>query len=126
MITPLSRRFMLNGIEVSCSIGIHDFERETPQRITVDVEVLLDINAEPSKDMIDEAVNYDDIHRHVIDIATSRHFDLQETLARTIFDRLAAMPGVCGLSVRTAKPDVYKDVGEAAYQLSSLHAPVSS
>jgi len=36
------------------------------------------------------------------------------------------MPGVCGLSVRTAKPDVYKDVGEAAYQLSSLHAPVSS
>ena len=54
MITPLSRRFMLNGIEVACSIGIHDFERETPQQITVDVEVLLDINAEPSKDRIDK------------------------------------------------------------------------
>ena len=122
MRTPLSRRFMMNGIEVTCSIGIHDFERETPQRITVDVEVLLDINAEPSADDINEAVNYDDIHQHVVRIATSRHFDLQETLAREIFDTLGAMPGVHGLSVRTAKPDVYKDVAEAAYQLSSLHA----
>jgi dihydroneopterin aldolase len=113
---------MLNGIEVTCSIGIHDFERETPQRITVDVEVLLDINAEPSADDINEAVNYDDIHQHVVRIATSRHFDLQETLAREIFDTLGAMRGVHGLSVRTAKPDVYKDVAEAAYQLSSLHA----
>ena len=126
MITPLSRRFLLNGIEVTCSIGIHDFERETPQRITVDVEVLLDIHAEQDADNIDQAVNYDDIHQHVIRIASSRNFDLQETLARTIFDTLAAMPGVYGLSVRTAKPDVYKDVAEAAYQLSSLHAPPDS
>ena len=113
---------MMNGIEVTCSIGIHDFERETPQRITVDVEVLLDIKAEPSADDISEAVNYDDIHQHVVRIATSRHFDLQETLAREIFDTLGAIPGVHGLSVRTAKPDVYKEVAEAAYQLSSLHA----
>jgi dihydroneopterin aldolase len=121
MISPLSRRFILNGIEVICSIGIHDFERETPQRITVDIEVLLALDAEPQADTIDLAVNYDDIRQAVVSIATSRHFDLQETLARTIFDALAAMDGIEGVSVRTAKPDVYKDVAEAAYQLSSLH-----
>ena len=54
----------------------------------MDVEVLLDIHAEPDADNIDQAVNYDDIHQHVVRIATSRHFDLQETLARTIFDTL--------------------------------------
>lgn len=122
MITPLSRRFMLNGIEVICSIGIHDFERKTPQRITVDIEVLLDLHDEPDSDDIAQALNYDDIHQLVVTIATSRHFDLQETLARTIFDKLAEMDGVCGVSVRTAKPDVYEKVREAAYQLSSLHA----
>ncbi len=120
MTASLSRRFILTAIETYCSIGIHDFEKAQKQRITVDVEVLLDPSLEPHSDDIAHALNYDDIRKTVIEIASSRHFDLQETLARTIFDALSAMDGVVGLSVRTAKPDVYKDVAEAAYQLSNI------
>ena len=120
MITPLSRRFMLNGIEVTCSIGIHDFERAAPQRVLIDIEVVLDPEMEPAADDINDALNYDDIRQTVVDIAQSGHFDLQETLARTVFNAVRSMKTVVGLRVRTAKPDVYKDVKEAAYQLSDL------
>lgn len=120
MAEALTRRFFLTGIETTCSIGIHDFERAAPQRVLVDVEVLLAADKEPAADHIDDALNYDDIRQTVVDIAESRHFDLQETLARTVFDAVRSMKTVIGVRVRTAKPDVYKDVAEAAYQLSDL------
>ena len=120
MAEALTRRFLLTGIETTCSIGIHDFERAAPQRVLVDVEVLLAADKEPEADHIDDALNYDDIRQTVVDIAESRHFDLQETLARVVFDAVRSMKTVTGARVRTAKPDVYKDVAEAAYQLSDL------
>jgi dihydroneopterin aldolase len=117
---PLTRRFVISQINVICSIGIHDFERAEKQRITVDLEVLLLADKEPQVDNIEQALNYDTIREMVIEIATSRHFDLQETLARTIFDAVQALSTVDALMVRTAKPDVYEDVQSVAYQLSNL------
>ena len=117
---PLTRRFVISQINVICSIGIHDFERAEKQRITVDLEVLLSADKEPQVDNIEQALNYDTIREMVIEIATSRHFDLQETLARTIFDAVQALATVDALMVRTAKPDVYEDVQSVAYQLSNL------
>lgn len=117
---PLTRRFVISQINVICSIGIHDFERVEKQRITVDLEVLLSADKEPQVDNIEQALNYDTIREMVIEIATSRHFDLQETLARTIFDAVHALSTVDALMVRTAKPDVYEDVQSVAYQLSNL------
>lgn len=117
---PLTRRFVISQINVICSIGIHDFERAKKQRITVDLEVLLSTDKEPQADTIEQALNYDTIREMVIEIATSRHFDLQETLARTIFDAVLALSTVNALMVRTAKPDVYEDVKSVAYQLSNL------
>ena len=117
---PLTRRFVISQINVICSIGIHDFERAEKQRITVDLEVLLSADKEPQVDNIEQALNYDAIREMVIEIATSRHFDLQETLARTIFDAVQALSTVDALMVRTAKPDVYEDVHSVAYQLSNL------
>jgi dihydroneopterin aldolase len=117
---PLTRRFVISQINVICSIGIHDFERAEKQRISVDLEVLLSADKEPQVDNIEQALNYDTIREMVIEIATSRHFDLQETLARTIFDAVQALSTVDALMVRTAKPDVYEDVQSVAYQLSNL------
>jgi len=120
MAEELTRRFFLTGIETICSIGIHDFEKAAPQRVLIDIEVVLDPVMEPTADDINDALNYDDIRQTVVDLAQSRHFDLQETLARAVFNAVRSMKTVVGLRVRTAKPDVYKDVNEAAYQLSDL------
>jgi len=120
MADTMTRRFFLTGIETICSIGIHDFEKAEPQRVLIDIEVVLDPVKEPAADDINNALNYDHIRQTVVNIAQSRHFDLQETLARNVFNAVRSMKTVVGLRVRTAKPDVYKDVNEAAYQLSDL------
>ncbi|MBT5574429.1 dihydroneopterin aldolase [Alphaproteobacteria bacterium] len=119
MPNSLKRHFQLYGIEVICSIGIHSFEREKPQRILIDLDVHLDPYNEPNADNIAEALDYDTVRSAVLDLSKSRHFDLQETLARQIFDLVQKMPSVIGVSVRTCKPDVYADIREAAYILSN-------
>ena len=114
------RRFLLEGLEVMVRIGIYDAERLAPQRVIIDVELVLDADAAPQSDDVNETLNYDLIRNTVMDIAGRQHFDLQETLARALFDNLAKLPDVTGLRVRTAKPDAYDDCDTIAYQISSF------
>ena len=115
-----TRRFFLKGLECACRIGAYDHERLGPQRVIIDAEILLADGSEPQSDSLDKALNYDLIRNAILEIAGSRHFDLQETLAREIHDSLAALPGVTGVRVRTAKPDAYDDCRQIAYELSDM------
>ena len=116
----LTRRFHLEGLECACRIGAYDHERLGPQTVVIDAEIMLSGDTEPQSDRLAATLNYDLIRSSILEIATSRHFDLQETLAREIFDSLAGLAGVTGVRVRTAKPDAYEDCGQIAYELSSL------
>lgn len=116
----MTRRFFLDGLECACRIGAYDHERHGPQRVIIDAEIRLDGDTEPRSDSLDEALNYDLIRESILAIAVSRHFDLQETLARELYDALGALPGVAAVRVRTAKPDAYEDCRQIAYELSGL------
>jgi dihydroneopterin aldolase len=116
----VSRTLFFHEIEVICSIGLHDGERAEKQRVLIDLEVRLDPRCEPMSDDVGDTLDYDVVRHRVIEIATARHYDLQETMARQIFDAIAAMKDVVGLSVQTQKPDIYPDCKTAAYRLSSL------
>ena len=113
-------RFFLEGLECACRIGAFNHERLAPQRVIIDAEILLADGSEPQSDSLDEALDYDLIRNAILEVARSRHFDLQETLARELYDTLGALPGVAAVRVRTAKPDAYEDCSEIAYELSGL------
>lgn len=117
----ITRKFCLEGLECACRIGAYDHERLGPQRVVIDAEILLSAESEPGRDLLDDALNYDVIRATILDIASEQHFDLQETLARRIFDSLATLPSVTGVRVRTAKPDAYEDCQQISYELSNLN-----
>ena len=116
----ITRSFCLEGLECACRIGAYDHERHAPQRVTIDAEIRLSGETEPRQDSLEATLNYDLIRTAILEIAASRHFDLQETLAREIFDALCGLSGVTGVRVRTAKPEAYEDCRQIAYELSSL------
>ena len=120
MTTGVTRSVFLHEVEVICSIGLHDFERAEKQRVLIDVELRLDAGNEPTADTVADTLDYDEVRNAVISIAEARHYDLQETLARHIFDAISAMRDVTGVSVQTQKPDVYPNCKTVAYRLSSL------
>lgn len=113
------RSVIFSEIEVICSIGLHDFEKQAKQRVLVDLEVVLDPEAEPNSDNVADTLDYDLIREGVVGIAGDRHHDLQETLARRILDYIMAMHHVVGAVVKTSKPDVYPDCRSVSYRISA-------
>ena len=116
----MKRRFLFDGLECRCRIGAHDHERDAAQRVVIDAEIQLDAKSEPERDELGATLDYDIMRSTILEIAMARHYDLQETLARAIFDALSGLAGVVGVRVRTAKPDAYADCRQVAYELSDI------
>ena len=119
-LVPKSRSILLDRLEVMADIGFHDFEIGRPQRLFLTVELWLDDPAADHEDDPENAWNYDFLHKEVVRIATSRRWNLQETLAREIFDRVGALQGVNALRVRSEKPDIYADAAGVGIELASF------
>ncbi|HEX5237019.1 MAG TPA: dihydroneopterin aldolase [Sphingomicrobium sp.] len=115
-----SGRILLEGLEVQVDIGFHDFEVGAPQRLLVSIELWLDEVAPPVDDDPERAWNYDFLRTEVQEIASARRFNLQETLAHAVFERLAAFRGVRALRIRTSKPDVYAEAHGVGIEIASF------
>jgi len=105
----MDRRIFFRDLKLQVSIGIHDFEREGPQTVVVNIDLLLAPADKAHGDRIANVLNYDTVHDGIVALAKSRHFNLQETLVDAILDLCLAQPGVVEARVSTEKPDVYVD-----------------
>jgi dihydroneopterin aldolase len=115
-----SARILLERLAVKADIGFHDFEIGAPQRLLVTVEIWLEDAACPADDDPVRAWNYDFLRQEVEEIAAARRYNLQETLAHAIFDRVAAYRGVRALRIRLSKPDVYPDAHGVGVEIASF------
>ena len=122
---PRSARIFLDSLEVMADIGFHDFEVGVPQRLLVSVEIWLDHI--PPADCDDPAFawDYDFLREQVQELATARRYNLQESLAHAIYDRVAALRGVRALRVVTSKPDVYREARAVGVELASFSGSAS-
>ena len=115
-----SARIILDSLEVMADIGFHDFEIGSPQRLLVTVEVWLDDPNLPAGDDPSRAWDYDFVRSQVREVAAARRYNLQETLADAVYQRIAAMRGVKALRLRLAKPDVYPDAAAVGIEIASF------
>lgn len=115
-----SARILLEGLEVQADIGFHDFEVGAPQRLLVSAEIWLEDTNVPPGDDPELAWNYDFLRREVEEIAAARRYNLQETLAHAVFERIAEFRGVKAVRVRTSKPDVYPDAHGVGVEIASF------
>jgi dihydroneopterin aldolase len=115
-----SARILLDSLAVQADIGFHEFEVGAPQRLLVTVEIWLEDHSLPADDDPARAWNYDFLRTEVEEIAAARRYNLQETLAHAIFERIAAFRGVRHLRVRTSKPDVYPEAHGVGVEIASF------
>ena len=117
---PRTRKIVLQDYDLNLDIGFHDFEIGNPQRLLVTVEVWVEESAFAIHDEADRAWDYDFLRTEIGTLVAGRRFNLQETLAREIYDLVAARRGVTALRVSTRKPDIYPDCAGVGVELSSF------
>ena len=115
-----SARIILESLAVKADIGFHEFEIGAPQRLLVTIEIWLDDRQPPAHDNPDRAWNYDFLRAEVEEIAAARRYNLQETLAHAIFERIAAFRGIHALRISLSKPDVYPEARGVGVEIASF------
>ena len=104
------RRLFLRDYEVWINIGVHDFEKKGEQRVKINVDLYVPLaQSTPTRDKLDEVLDYDFIRRSIAERVAKGHIHLQETLADDVLKLMLAHPSVRAARVATEKPDVYPD-----------------
>jgi 7,8-dihydroneopterin aldolase/epimerase/oxygenase len=119
-LAPRSRKIVLDDFCLSADIGFHDFEVGAPQRLLVTVEVWVDEASFPADDDPAGAWDYDFLRTEIAVLIEGRRFNLQESVAREIYDLVAARRGVTALRVATRKPDIYPDCAGVGVEMTSF------
>lgn len=118
------RRLFLRDHIVDMRIGAHDFEKGGTQRVVFNVELYVPFaRSTPSRDRLDEVVNYDFVREVIARRAHSGHIELQETLCDELVAELLRHPGVQAVRLSTCKPDVYPDcagVGVEVFRIKEV------
>ncbi len=114
--TLLIQRTVIRDLTLSCSIGVSDAERARPQRLRLNIELLVD-PVPPLEDNINEVLDYgvlaDAVRAHCL--ATS--FRLLETLAEELAALCFDFSRVRETKIRIEKLDRYADIGGIGIEL---------
>ena len=84
----------LRDLRVETIIGIYDWERETPQTVSIDLELATDVARAAQSDDIADALDYKQIAKRLIAFVGESRFQLVETLAERIATLLREEFGV--------------------------------
>lgn len=95
----------IKGLELQTIIGTLDFERHTPQRVVLDIEMHVNIDAAAQTDNLCATVNYAAVVECVTQWAQEAP-ELVETLGVRIAQGILAQFAVKKVKVRVCKPDI--------------------
>ncbi|HKU99954.1 MAG TPA: dihydroneopterin aldolase [Vineibacter sp.] len=111
-----TRRIFLRNYRVMANIGIHDFEKQGPQALLINVELYLRPPAAALNDDVANTLDYDFLRTGIAGLVAARHFNLQETLVHAILDLCLSRDEVLLARVSSEKPDVYPDCEAVGYE----------
>jgi len=97
-------KLRVTGLELSASVGVHDWETRVRQRIFVDLEWDTDAVHAARHDEIADADDYSRVARCISELVGERHFNLIESLAQAIAATVFEQTSIRRITVTVHKP----------------------
>jgi 7,8-dihydroneopterin aldolase/epimerase/oxygenase len=94
----------IRDLRVSTVIGVYDWEREIEQALTFSVDMAADVARAAARDDIRDALDYSAVAHTVKCVVIEGKFQLIETAAERVAQRLIADYGVAWVRVQVVKP----------------------
>ena len=109
-----NKKIVISDLILLLSVGIHDFEKSSKQRVKFNIEITTDPNL---KSEIKSIVNYEDIIKNVKKLTESKHFELLETLSEAIFDDIFKNKKVKKVKLKIQKLDIMKETSSVGIEV---------
>ena len=94
----------IRDLRVSTVIGVYDWEREIEQALTFSIDMAADVSKAARSDDIRDALDYSAVAQAVRAVVTEGKFQLIETAAEAVAQRLVADYGLAWVRVEVVKP----------------------
>jgi dihydroneopterin aldolase len=91
-------------LHIDTVIGVYDWERKTEQSLVFNIDMASDVAKAAASDDIADALDYSKIASTVRAVVTQGKFQLIETAAERVAERLIADFGLSWVRVELAKP----------------------
>ena len=97
-------KVFIKDLEVEAVIGVYDWEREVRQLISINLEMNFNTKKAGRSDRIDDALNYKNISKCIIELTESSKSKLIESLAQKIANTVLSEFPVSSVIVTVEKP----------------------
>jgi len=94
----------IRDLRVDTVIGVYDWEREIEQTLTFSIDMAADVSKAASNDDISDALDYSAVAQAVKTVVTEGKFQLIETAAEAVAQRLIADHQLEWVRVQVVKP----------------------
>ena len=100
----------VKDLSVPAVIGVHAWERETEQTLTISVEMAADVRKAAASDDLADALDYSAVAQTITAVVREGRFRLIETAAERIAERLLA-----GYNLTWLRLELRKPIADASY-----------
>lgn len=101
----------IENVSVLARVGILDWERQTPQRLTVCARILVPLEAMDNPSSISHVADYDAFLHSIFAIAERGHIDLIESYALLVMETCFSDPLAVAAEVSIEKVEVHHGKG---------------
>ncbi len=105
---PQVYRILVRDLVLPCRIGVYDHERQAPQRVRINAQLLVERGATES-DELRHVLNYETIVEGIRALARGGHIELIENLAEQVMAVCLASPRALAARISVEKLDVFAD-----------------
>ena len=111
-------RILIEGLRVSCVIGVDEPERTAKQEIVLDISLHADLRAAGRSDDIADTVDYGVLARSVAEHVAGSSFRLVEALAESVAEMCLTDARVARANVRIRKPGALRLADSAGVEIA--------
>lgn len=108
----------IKGLAVNAVIGVFDWEKEIKQPLLFDIELYTELFKASQSDDLQDTVCYKTVSDDVLALTKASRFDLIETLAEAVCEKIfASQPAVTALQLTLHKPEAVPEAQSVGLQI---------
>lgn len=111
------RRVFVRDLITTARIGVHRREKKAPQRVRINIELLVPEDGRPLNDRLANVVDYEAIVTGVRALTADGHVNLVETLAERVAALCLRDRRVRSARVRVEKLEVFADAAAVGVEI---------
>lgn len=114
------RHVFVRDLELKALVGIHDHEKIAPQRIIINVDLMVDESEPVRDDVFSTVVDYERIAIKIKQTIEEGHVNLLESLAERFAARCLEDTRVLSCRIRIEKPDIMPEAASVGIEIERV------